>query len=353
MMDHLGSPRIVTGPTGQVESRQKYLPFGELLDQTGIYTSSKGYTNHEQTDPSGMIYMQARFYMPWMGRFTSPDPARDQHFEDTQSWNIYSYVRNSPILSTDPTGMVDEDKDKNQEKQTGVQGNALTNAMTVTQDLTYLVANTANKTAAEYAQMTLKTSEGALTAALYLESTGRLAGAATNSNSTIVERSNALTALSQEMSLIGSTILNRAAYADAQGEAGKSANGLGTPGSGVMGVLGAKGQYEGFSMDSKGNLSLAPAQLGRLQAAMNAKGGSPEALQLSLAGATARYMLTTGSPFMPTTLNGREINSSVMAQRTLGTGGPGFSAISLREAGTKAGVKSVIPGSGNAFFVLQ
>jgi RHS repeat-associated protein len=135
-----------------VESRQKYLPFGELLDQTGIYTSSKGYTNHEQTDPSGMIYMQARFYIPWMGRFTSPDPARDQHFEDTQSWNIYSYVRNSPILSTDPTGMVDEDKDKNQEKQTGVQGNALTNAMTVTQDLTYLVANTANKAAAERAK---------------------------------------------------------------------------------------------------------------------------------------------------------------------------------------------------------
>ncbi len=96
----------MTGPTGQVESRQKYLPFGELLDQSGSsYIISKGYTNHEQTDTSGLIYMQARFYMPWMGRFTSPDPARDQHFEDTQSWNIYSYVRNKPIMSTDPTGM--------------------------------------------------------------------------------------------------------------------------------------------------------------------------------------------------------------------------------------------------------
>ncbi|WP_422311166.1 RHS repeat-associated core domain-containing protein, partial [Geothrix sp.] len=40
--------------------------------------------------------MQARFYVPWFGRFASPDPARDQHFEHTQSWNIYSYVRNSP-----------------------------------------------------------------------------------------------------------------------------------------------------------------------------------------------------------------------------------------------------------------
>jgi hypothetical protein len=205
---------------------------------------------------------------------------------------------------------------------------------------------------AAFAQTSLKTAEGALTAALYLESTGNLAKNAVDPKSSVVERSDALTALSQEMSLIGSTILNRAAYADAQGAEGKSANGLGTPGGGVIGLLGAKGQYEGFSSGS-GGLSLAPKQLGRLQAAMNAKDGSPEALQLGLAGATARYMLTTGSPFMATTLNGREINSSVMAQRTLGTGGPGFTAISLREASTRPGVRSVVPGSGNAFFVEQ
>ena len=50
--------------------------------------------------------MQARFYAPWYGRFLSPDPARDQHFEETQSWNIYSYVRNQPTMMIDPTGMV-------------------------------------------------------------------------------------------------------------------------------------------------------------------------------------------------------------------------------------------------------
>lgn len=111
-VDYLGSPRIVTGPTGQVESQQKYLPYGELLEQSGTFKSAKGYTNHEQTDASGLIYMQARFYIPWFGRFASPDPARDQHFEDTQSWNIYSYVRNNPIMSTDPTGMETEEEKK-------------------------------------------------------------------------------------------------------------------------------------------------------------------------------------------------------------------------------------------------
>lgn len=51
--------------------------------------------------------MQARFYAPMYGRFLSPDPARDQHFEETQSWNIYSYVRNNPTMHIDPTGMQD------------------------------------------------------------------------------------------------------------------------------------------------------------------------------------------------------------------------------------------------------
>jgi len=39
------------------------------------------------------------------GRFASPDPARDQHFENTQSWNIYSYCLNNPVMNFDPDGM--------------------------------------------------------------------------------------------------------------------------------------------------------------------------------------------------------------------------------------------------------
>ncbi|HCZ32888.1 MAG TPA: hypothetical protein DHV93_05195, partial [Holophagaceae bacterium] len=117
LVDHLGSPRIVTGPTGAKESTQKYLPFGELLEQSGSFKVAKGYTNHERTDSSGLIYMQARFYVPWFGRFASPDPARDQHFEFTQSWNIASYVRNNPIMNTDPTGMLTADGRKEEDEK--------------------------------------------------------------------------------------------------------------------------------------------------------------------------------------------------------------------------------------------
>lgn len=110
--DHLGSPRFqwdgtsVTQVDGVHLIAQKYAPFGEYLnDLTTQAKFAKGFTNHEQTDSSGLIYMQARFYAPMYGRFLSPDPARDQHFEQTQSWNIYSYVQNSPTLKLDPTGM--------------------------------------------------------------------------------------------------------------------------------------------------------------------------------------------------------------------------------------------------------
>lgn len=106
LVDHLGSPRFQVGPSGMVESIQKFLPFGEsLTDPASAATFAKGFTNHEQTDSSGLIYMQARFYAPWYGRFLSPDPARDQHFEETQSWNIYSYCQNDPTMKIDPTGM--------------------------------------------------------------------------------------------------------------------------------------------------------------------------------------------------------------------------------------------------------
>lgn len=107
--DHLGSPRFQVGPSGVVESTQKFLPFGEpLADPYTAATFAKGFTNHEHTDPSGLIYMQARFYAPWYGRFLSPDPGAEPHSEETQSWNIYSYCQNNPTMKMDPDGMKDD-----------------------------------------------------------------------------------------------------------------------------------------------------------------------------------------------------------------------------------------------------
>jgi hypothetical protein len=39
-----------------------------------------------------------------MGRFLSPDDGNDPDRRDPQSWNLYSYVRNSPLIHIDPSG---------------------------------------------------------------------------------------------------------------------------------------------------------------------------------------------------------------------------------------------------------
>jgi RHS repeat-associated protein len=59
----------------------------------------------ERDGERGLDYFGARYYGSAMGRFTSPDrPFADQHPEDPQSWNLYSYVRNNPLRFIDPTG---------------------------------------------------------------------------------------------------------------------------------------------------------------------------------------------------------------------------------------------------------
>ena len=105
LVDPLGTPRTLLDAQGNVESRQKFLPFGETIDRTGSLTAAKGFTDHEQTDASGLIYMQGRFYLPQYHRFVSPDPGGSQHPENPQSWNLYSYALNDPTMLIDPTGL--------------------------------------------------------------------------------------------------------------------------------------------------------------------------------------------------------------------------------------------------------
>jgi RHS repeat-associated protein len=56
-----------------------------------------GNLGHVQDDKSGLIYMRARYYEPWSGRFVSEDPARD-------GLNWYSYCKNDPVNSSDASG---------------------------------------------------------------------------------------------------------------------------------------------------------------------------------------------------------------------------------------------------------
>ena len=121
MTDHLGSTRVVTdGTTGAALQCHDYLPFGEEIPapvggRAGCYASDPGtgllFTGKERDGETqnsampGLDYFGARYFSGAQGRFTSPDePLIDQSPEDPQSWNLYSYVRNNPLIFTDPTG---------------------------------------------------------------------------------------------------------------------------------------------------------------------------------------------------------------------------------------------------------
>jgi RHS repeat-associated protein len=111
--DHLGTTRLVMKASGSgdgvVGSRHDYYPFGEELPGRGMNYGDPlllvKYTGHERDNETGLDFMQARYYGGGIGRFTSPDaPFADQDPADPQSWNLYVYGRNNPLLFVDPTG---------------------------------------------------------------------------------------------------------------------------------------------------------------------------------------------------------------------------------------------------------
>ena len=121
--DPLGSTRVVTAEDQSVLSRHDYLPFGEEIgaglgnrDQaSGVsgYTASRTdgpaqkFTGKERDNESGLDYFGARYFSGAGGRFTSADaPFADQGAADPQSWNLYTYTRNSPLKYVDRTGNV-------------------------------------------------------------------------------------------------------------------------------------------------------------------------------------------------------------------------------------------------------
>ena len=63
------------------------------------------FTGQQRDAETGLDYFGARYMASAQGRFTSLDaPLLDQQPGDPQSWNLYSYVRNNPLIFTDPTG---------------------------------------------------------------------------------------------------------------------------------------------------------------------------------------------------------------------------------------------------------
>jgi RHS repeat-associated protein len=113
--DHLSSASLMMDTSGTTVSSQRYLPFGEVRTDVGstngITQTDLGYTGQRNYASFGLMDFNARFYSPSLGRFTLPDTIIPGA-TNTQSWNRYTYVDNSPILYNDPTGHLGQCPDR-------------------------------------------------------------------------------------------------------------------------------------------------------------------------------------------------------------------------------------------------
>jgi RHS repeat-associated protein len=105
--DHLGSTRLLTNyPTPTVAECDDYYPFGEQVSCGGTSTTTHKFTGYERDAESGLDNAQARYNSSSLGRFMSPDPIGNFVADPTnpQTWNLYTYVNNNPLVFIDPTG---------------------------------------------------------------------------------------------------------------------------------------------------------------------------------------------------------------------------------------------------------
>lgn len=103
--DHLSSVRLVTRGDGAVEERSSFSPYGERARTPAAGTTtteSQGYIGEVDDPETGLLYLNARYYDPQIGRFISPDTM--DPLQEGVGTNRYAYSDNDLINKADPNG---------------------------------------------------------------------------------------------------------------------------------------------------------------------------------------------------------------------------------------------------------
>jgi len=101
--NHLGSASLELDDAAQIISYEEYTPYGSTSYQAVRSQTESAkryrYTGKERDEESGLYYHGARYYAPWLGRWTQADPD-----ELVDGLDLYTYCRGHPIRFVDSTG---------------------------------------------------------------------------------------------------------------------------------------------------------------------------------------------------------------------------------------------------------
>ncbi len=109
--NHLQSAALELDDSGQVISYEEYHPYGTTAYQasnSSINAVAKRYrfSGKERDEESGLYYHGARYYAPWLGRWTAVDPLEAEY----APLSPYNYCFNNPVNFTDGSGMGPDDE---------------------------------------------------------------------------------------------------------------------------------------------------------------------------------------------------------------------------------------------------
>lgn len=103
LANHLQSAVLELDDTARVISYEEYSPYGSTSYQAVRSRTETPkryrYTGKERDTETGLYYHGARYYAPWLGRWTSCDPA-----EFAGGLVLYAYAYENPIVFRDRTG---------------------------------------------------------------------------------------------------------------------------------------------------------------------------------------------------------------------------------------------------------
>ncbi len=104
--DHLGSQALTLTSAGArlaTNTELRYMPYGVARYTAGTTPTSYNFTGQRKDSGSGLLFYNARWYDPQVGRFLQADTLVPSP-GDPQALNRYSYTLNNPLRYTDPTG---------------------------------------------------------------------------------------------------------------------------------------------------------------------------------------------------------------------------------------------------------